>query len=166
MVGGMTGVGKTVSATLLMAQQMSKGGGVLWVDGKLDPDNMEMFFHLAKWLGRESDVRIIHPSNPALSNSYNFIAQGSPDQVASRILSTIPSTQTNAGSDYYKQAANQGLICVLGVIECLGLSYNCMDLAILLTHPKALLELDDMVNAHLQARPQAHSPAVAAFKLF
>ena len=166
MVGGMTGVGKTVSATLLMAQQMSKGGGVLWVDGKLDPDNMEMFFHLAKWLGRESDVRIIHPSNPALSNSYNFIAQGSPDQVASRILSTIPSTQTNAGSDYYKQAANQGLICVLGVIECLGLSYNCMDLAILLTHPKALLELDDMVNAHLQARPQAHSPAIAAFKLF
>jgi hypothetical protein len=166
MVGGMTGVGKTVSATLLMAQQMSMGGGVLWVDGKLDPDNMEMFFHLAKWLGRESDVRIIHPSNPALSNSYNFIAKGSPDQVASRILSTIPSTQTNAGSDYYKQAANQGLICVLGVIECLGLAYNCMDLAILLTHPKALLELDDMVNAHLQANPQAHSPSVASFKLF
>jgi len=166
MAAGMTGVGKTVSSTLLMAQQMSMGGGVLWVDGKLDPDNMRMFFHLAKWLGRESDVRIIHPSNPSLSNTYNFIAHGTPDQVASRILSTIPSTQTNAGSDYYKQAANQGLICLLGAIQWLGLSYNCMDLAILLTHPKALLELDQKINARLQTGASHHEPCIASFKLF
>ena len=166
LAAGMTGVGKTVSSTLLMAQQISMGGGVLWVDGKLDPENMEMFFHLAKWLGRESDVRIVNPANPKLSNTYNFIAQGSPDQVASRILSTLPSTQSNAGSDYYKQAANQGLICVIGAIQWLGLTYNCMDLAILLTHPKALLELDEKINACLHVRSHQHDPSIASFKLF
>ena len=166
MAAGMTGVGKTVSSTLLMAQQMSKGGGVLWVDGKLDPENMEMFFHLAKWLGREGDVRIIHPSDSSLSNTYNFIAHGTPDQVASRILSTIASTQNNAGSDYYKQAANQGLMCLLGAIQWLGLSYNCMDLAILLTHPKALLELDQMINARMHLTRSRHEPCIASFKLF
>jgi len=166
LAAGMTGVGKTVSSTLLMAQQMSMGGGVLWVDGKLDPDNMEMFFHLAKWLGRESDVRMVHPANPKLSNTYNFIAQGSPDQVASRILSTLPSTQSSAGSDYYKQAANQGLICVIGAIQWLEMAYNCMDLAILLTHPKALLELDEKINARLHVLPHERDPCIASFKLF
>jgi len=166
MAAGMTGVGKTVSSTLLMAQQMSMGGGVLWVDGKLDPENMQMFFHLAKWMGRESDVRIIHPANPSSSNTYNFIAHGTPEQVASRILSTIPATQTNAGSDYYKQAANQGLMCLLGAIQWLGLSYNCMDLAILLTHPRALLELDQKINAQLQKGASQHEPSIASFKLF
>jgi hypothetical protein len=162
LAAGMTGVGKTVSAVSLMMQQMSKGGGVLWIDGKLDPENMAMFFHMAKWLGRESDVRIINPADPALSNSYNFVLYGEPKEVASRILSTLPSTGLSAGSDYYKQAANQGLICILSALKALGLAYNCMDLAILLTHPQALRELDHRVNAC----SRFDDPRIASFKLF
>ena len=178
LAAGMTGVGKTVSAIALMMQQMSKGGGVLWVDGKLDPLNMEVFFHMAKWLGRESDVRIINPAQPALSNTYNFVLQGEPEEVASRILSTLPAAGLSAGADYYKQAANQGLICILGALKALGLAYNCMDLAILLTHPRALRELDHRVNAHLNtqlntqlstplhAAAPLDDPRLASFKLF
>ena len=170
LAAGMTGVGKTVSAIALMMQQMSKGGGVLWVDGKLDPLNMEVFFHMAKWLGRESDVRIINPANPKLSNTYNFVLQGEPEEVASRILSTLPAAGLSAGADFYKQAANQGLICILGALKALGLAYNCMDLAILLTHPRALRELDHRVNAHLNTQShdaaQLDDPRLASFKLF
>jgi hypothetical protein len=162
LAAGMTGVGKTVSAISLMMQQISKGGGVLWVDGKLDPQNMETFFHMAKWLGRESDVRIINPADPRLSNTYNFVLHGEPEEVASRILSTLPATGLSAGADYYKQAANQGLISVLGALKLSRLAYNCMDLAILLTHPKALRELDHRVSAWTPLK----DPRLAAFKLF
>lgn len=161
LIAGMTGVGKTVASNLLMIQQMAKGGGLLWVDGKLDPQNMTLFFQMAKWLGRESDVRIINPANPTLSNTYNFVLDGSADEVASRILTTFGASTSSAGADYYKQAANQGLICILAVLKWLDLSYNCMDLAILLSHSKALENLQSRVQAQGHLGPEA-----SAFLLF
>jgi hypothetical protein len=148
LIAGMTGVGKTVASNLLMAQQMAKGGGLLWVDGKLDPQNMTHFFHMAKWLGRESDVRIINPANPELSNTYNFVLHGSAQEVAARILTTLGASSSSPGADYYKQAANQGLVSILGVLKWLKVAYNCMDLAILLSHPKALEDLFKRVQVH------------------
>jgi intracellular multiplication protein IcmO len=161
LTGGMTGVGKTVSAQTFMAQQIAMGGGMLWLDGKLDPDNILMLYHLAKWLGREADFRVINPGDPAQSNSYNMLLYGEPDEVASRILSSIPSTEGNAGADYYKQAANQGLTILIGAIQAAGLAYNAMDLSILLTNDKAMLDLASQVRE----RAGTH-PAVAGFELF
>lgn len=142
LTGGMTGVGKTVSAITFMIQQVAMGGGVFWIDGKLDPDNILMLYHIAKWLGRESDFRVINPADPKNSNTYNFLLDGDADEVASRILSTVPSTEGNAGADYYKQAANQGLTSVIGAIKAIGHAYNSLDLSILLTSSKALLDLE------------------------
>ncbi len=161
LIAGMTGVGKTVASNLLMAQQMAKGGGLLWVDGKLDPHNMTFFYQLAKWTGRESDVRIINPAHPEKSNTYNFVLYGSADEVASRILTTFGAATSSAGADYYKQAANQGLICILAVLKWLNLSYNCMDLAILLSHPKALEDLNKRVQVQGNLGREA-----SAFALF
>jgi hypothetical protein len=154
MTGGMTGVGKTVSSILFMAQQIARGGGVLWIDGKLDPANILLFFHLAKWMGREADIRIINPGDPQKSNTYNFVLYGDADEVASRIMSTVPSTEGNAGADYYKQAANHGLTCLISTIKGLGMAYNCMDLAILLSNDKALLNLQKMVNSSPNLSPK------------
>lgn len=162
MTGGMTGVGKTVSAIMFMVQQIARGGGVLWVDGKLDPDNILMFYHIAKWMGRETDFRVINPADPQNSNSYNFVLYGDADEVASRILSTVPSTQSSAGADYYKQASNQGLISLISTIKAMGLAYNCMDLAILLTNAKAMMALDKMVETQA---PAGHK-SIALFRLF
>lgn len=43
---GMTGVGKTVLGMLLMYQQILRGGGLLFVDGKLDSDNLRTLWVL------------------------------------------------------------------------------------------------------------------------
>lgn len=161
LTGGMTGVGKTVSATTFMVQQIAAGGGLLWVDGKLDPDNILLLYHLSKWLGREVDFRVINPGNPKQSNTYNPLLFGSADEVASRILSTIPSTEGNAGADYYKQAANQGLTTLIAAIKATGLAYNAMDLSILLTNAKALQDLE----TKCEQRAPSH-PATRGFKLF
>lgn len=162
MVGGMTGIGKTVSSITMIAQQISRGGGVLWIDGKLDPENIQKLAHLTKWCGREGDLRIINPGDPKKSNSYNFVLDGDPDEVASRILSTIPSTEGSSGADYYKQAANHGLTCLVATLKGLGLAYNCMDLSILLSNDKALIDLDGMVDADASLNPKTRS----LFKLF
>lgn len=135
---------------------------MLWVDGKLDPDNILMLYHIAKWMGRETDFRVINPADPANSNTYNFVLYGTADEVSSRILSTIPSTQSSAGSDYYKQASNQGLNALISAIKATGMAYNCMDLAILLTNGKAMQALEKLVDSKV---PTGHR-AIPNFKLF
>lgn len=147
LIVGQSGVGKTVAGSLMLFQQIQRGGGLLFVDGKVDADNLKMIYQYAAWCGRAHDVLVINPGDPARSNSYNPALFGDPDEVASRILSTIPSTESNAGADFYKQASLQGLITLVGALQRAGLAYHVMDLAILLTNPYALGDLEKRVNA-------------------
>lgn len=139
---GQSGVGKTVLGRLLMYQQMQRGGGLLFVDGKMNSKDIESFYHLACMCNRQQDVIIINPGNPSLSNTYNPILYGDPDEVSARILSLIPSTESNAGADYYKQSANQGIATIVASLQALGLAYNMIDLCVLLMNPRALAELE------------------------
>ncbi len=147
LIVGQSGVGKTVAGSLMLFQQIQRGGGLLFVDGKIDADNVKMIYQYAAWCGRAHDVLVINPGDPAHSNSYNPILYGDPDEVASRILSTIPSTEANAGADFYKQASLQGLVTLIGALQRAGLAYHVMDLAILLTNAAALTDLEKRVNA-------------------
>lgn len=139
---GQTGVGKTVAGNLMLTQQIERGGGVVFVDGKLNMDDLMAVYRMASYYGRESDVLVVNPGDPRFSNTYNPILFGDPDEVAARILSLIPSTMDSAGADYYKQAANQGVMVIVAAIQRLGLAYNFMDLSILLMNPKALIDLE------------------------
>ena len=138
MIVGQSGVGKTVAASFLMFQQIQRGGGVIFIDGKMDSDNLEMLHKMCAWCGREHDLLVVNPGNPSMSNTYNPILYGSPDEVVSRILSLIPSTETDPGADHYKQAANQGLSTILYALRRAGFAYNFIDLVILLISPKAM----------------------------
>lgn len=138
---GMSGVGKTVAASLLMAQQIQRGGGVLFLDGKLDVDNIYSIYQQCVWAGRAQDFYVINPGDPSNSNTYNPIADGDPDEVASRILSMIPSTESNAGSDHYKQSAFEALVVIIGAIQKCGMKYDFYDLAVLMNSAKALEDL-------------------------
>ncbi len=139
---GQSGVGKTVAGSLLFMQQIERGGGAVLIDGKLNSADLLKVYQMASYFGREADVLVINPGVPSQSNTYNPILYGDPDEVAARILSLIPSTVDDAAVDYYKQAANQGLIVIVAAIKRLGLAYNFMDLSILLMNTKALEELE------------------------
>lgn len=138
---GQSGVGKTVAASLLMTQQIQRGGGLLFVDGKLDVDNIIAIYQQCVWAGRAQDFQVVNPGDPSLSNTYNPIADGDPDEVASRILSMIPSTESNAGSDHYKQSAFEALVVIIGAIQKCGMKYDFYDLAVLMNSAKALEDL-------------------------
>jgi len=152
---GMTGSGKSVLGQSIMYQQINKGGGLLFVDGKLDADNISMLWKFARAAGRGGDFKIINPGDPSNSNTYNPILDGDPDEVAARILSLIPSSENNPGADYYRQAANQGIVTLVSAIQQADLAYNMIDLSILLINATALEELQRRV---------AHSPRGANSK--
>lgn len=157
-IRGQSGVGKTVAASLMMFQQIQRGGGLLFMDGKIDADNLEMLYRMASWCGREHDLEVINAGDPSKSNTYNPILFGDPDEVAARIIGLIPSTESNAGADHYKQSGNQGITTLVAALQAAEIAYNFIDLTILLMSPKALNYLESLV-------PPQH-PAAWALKIF
>ena len=142
---GQSGVGKTVFGQLLMFQQMASGGGLVFVDGKLDSETLNEVYRMAAYHGREKDVLVINPGNPKFSNTYNPILYGDPDEVADRIVSLIPSTESDAGADHYKQSAKQGCTVLIAALQKTGLAYTFIDLAVLLQSPHDLMNLEEML---------------------
>lgn len=145
LVVGQSGVGKTVFAEWIMLQQMLRSGGLAMVDGKVDAGNLKKMDQMAAWTGRRADLGVINLGDPNRSNTYNSILYGDADEVTSRLLSLIPSSANNPGTDYYRQAANQGLTTLIGAIQASGKAYNFIDLSILLTNSKALSHLESIV---------------------
>lgn len=141
-IGGQSGVGKTVLGRLLMFQQIQRGGGLAFIDGKLMAEDIHTIYQYCCWCGREQDLLILNPGNPEMSNTYNPILRGDPDEVAARVLSLIPSTENNPGADHYKQSANQGISTLVAALQAAGLAYNFIDFSILLMNHKAIEELE------------------------
>src|SRR3989344_5826982 len=158
---GQSGVGKTVLGKLLMFQQIQRGGGLAFIDGKLAGDDIETIYQYCCWAGREQDLLILNPGTPSMSNTYNPILRGDPDEVASRILSIIPSTENNPGADHYKQSANHGITPIVAALQAAGLAYNFIDFTILLMNHKAIQELETRLK-----KTQPHNPATKNLSLF
>lgn len=149
---GQSGVGKTVLGRLLLFQQILRGGGLLFIDGKMNIEELETIYRYCKWAGREKDLLVINPGDPSMSNTYNPIMEGDPDEIAARILSLIPDTSASPGADHYRQAANQGLVTIVAALKAAGLAFNFIDLTILLINQKAMLDLERRVPAGHPAR--------------
>ncbi len=150
---GQSGMGKTVLGEWLMFQQIVSGGGMIWIDGKVDGDNIEKLNAMCAYAGRRHQLKVINPGDTSKSNTYNPILFGSPDEVASRILSLVPASEGNAGTDYYRQAANQGVTTIVGAAQaCNRPAYSFLDLSILLQNDKALDYLMDLMPPSGDAR--------------
>ncbi|MGR0140739.1 conjugal transfer protein TraG, partial [Pseudomonas sp. RSP] len=158
---GQSGVGKTVLGKLLMFQQIQRGGGLTFIDGKMNAEDIQTIYQYCCWAGREQDLLILNPGNPDMSNTYNPILRGDPDEVAARILSIIPSTENNPGAGHYKQSANQGIATLVAAFQAAGLAYNFIDFTILLMNHKAIEELETRLK-----KSQPHNPATKNLSLF
>lgn len=154
MIVGQSGVGKTVMGSWIMAQQIQRGGALMWVDGKLDPDNIDMLWRMCAWAGRTDDLRIISPDEPERSNTYNPILYGDAYEVASRCMALIPSAENNPGADYYRQEANQALMTILEAIHARRLAYSFADVSVLLSNDRAMMDLLANLPAGSAARTE------------
>lgn len=138
MIVGKSGVGKTVMGSWLMMQQIAAGGGLLWIDGKLDPGNIEMLHHMCRWAGRADDLLVVNPGTPTGSNSYNPLLDGDADEVASRAGALLPEAAGNAGAAHYRSGAIGAVRTLLNATRTAGYAVTFDDLRILLTRPSAL----------------------------
>jgi hypothetical protein len=158
---GQSGVGKTVAGSLLMFQHIQKGGGLLFIDGKIDAGNIEQLYHFASYCGRAHDLYVINTDDPENSNTYNPLLFGDPDEKADALLQQIPSTESNPGSDFYKQEAKVGLTVLFRALQTAGLAYNMIDLTVLLMSAEALLDLERKL-----ATKAPNSDALKEYALF
>lgn len=138
-IAGQSGTGKSVFLfDNVMFQQILRGGGVLCIDGKIDSGNLHMIRTMLAYAGRLDDLIVIDTGSPDNSNTYNPVLIGDPDEVASRLVSMIPSSENSPGTDYYRSETTQGLTILISAIQATGMAYNLMDLAICLFNATAL----------------------------
>jgi len=160
MIVGQSGVGKTVMGEWLMFQQIARGGGLLWIDGKLDPDNLAKLHQMCAWCGRADDLLVVNPGDPSMSNTYNPLLDGDADEIASRCVSLIPTAESNAGADYYRQSATIAINTLVTAIRTAGYAFDFADLRALLTRPNALKWLG------AELKRQGHDDEAVQFDLF
>lgn len=147
LVVGKAGAGKRRLREWVSFQQIAHGGGLLYVDHCGDSDVRDRLVAMCRRAGREDDLLVIDPNSPERSVTYNPILHGGPEEIASRILSTIPPMEPNVGADFYRQVCLQGLTTLIGALQRAGLAYNATDLAALLVDQAALTDLENNVNA-------------------
>lgn len=163
LIVGQSGVGKTVLGSLMMRQQIEAGGGLLFMDGKMNRDDLQSMYEMCAACGREHDLLVINPGDPTLSNTYNPILYGDADEIASRILSLIPSAETSPGADHFRQSALQAVTTIVRAIQSTGLAFNFLDMNILLTNSKAMGHLQNIMCSEIDSEREA---AIKDFKLF
>lgn len=149
---GASGVGKTTLGIFMLWQQMNLGGGFIMVDAKVDVDTKDNLGYLAKTVGRERELLILNIDDPENSNTYNPLLNGDADEVATRILNLIPSTESNAGSDHYKQSANHALTAIIGGLKAARLRYHFADLVAVFQSSAAMQDLVDKVPIKSEER--------------
>lgn len=148
---GQSGVGKTVLGMNLLWQQTARGGGWLFIDAKLDKDVRDQLAYMTRIFGREDEFYVMNVDDPDNSNTYNPLLNGDPDEIASRLLNLLPSSDNNPGSDFYKQQANYALTVLVGALQAAGKRYTFMDLAIMLQSAAAIGKVETLVPLDSQA---------------
>ena len=135
---GQSGVGKTTLGEFILFQQIQRGGGFIFIDAKLDGDTRDKLAHMLTLAGRPDDFYLLNVDDPLNSHTYNPILEGDADEVASRLLNLLPSSENSPGSDHYRQQAMYALTVLTGALKSAKRRYNFSDLAILLQSDRAL----------------------------
>ncbi len=149
---GQSGVGKTTLIEYLLWQQTVRGGGWLFIDAKIDRDTRDHLAYMARCNGRSNDLYILDISSPDESHTMNPLLSGDPDEVASRLMNLIPSSENNPGSDFYRQSANHALTVIVAALQKANKLYHFGDLSILMQSTKALEELERITPPSAERR--------------
>ncbi|WP_018234280.1 type IV secretory system conjugative DNA transfer family protein [Thioalkalivibrio thiocyanodenitrificans] len=142
---GQSGVGKTTLGEYMLWSQAARGGGFIFIDAKLDVETRDKLAYMMKLLGREEDLFILNVDEPHNSNTYNPILSGDADEVSSRLLNLLPSSENNIGADFYKQQANQALTVITAALKKAGCRYHFGDLSIIMQSARAIESLERMI---------------------
>lgn len=153
LVGG-SGVGKTTLGLWVLYQSMVKGGGWIFIDAKIDADTRDALGYMARAVGREDELYVLNVDDPDNSNTYNPLLEGDADEVASRLLNLLPSSEDNPGADFYRQSVNHALTVIIGALKVANIRYTFNDITIMMQSPQALDRVLRMIPEGTSERMQ------------
>lgn len=138
-------------------QWLSQGGGGLFIDTEGSSDTKNMVQAIGHLSSLQDRIKILDFVDPESSQSYNPAHNGTPSQIATRLLELVPVTnEPNPGCDYYRQAALYALTVIIAALqEALSTSLTVTPslLARALLEPEILVGLESVLP-HGPAREQ------------
>ena len=136
---GQSGVGKTTLSMYILSQQIARGGGWLFIDGKIDDDTLRQLAYLVKLHGREDEFYVLNVSDPANSNTYSPLMHGDADEKSSRLLNL---QEAIGNADHYLQSAGHAFRVVFDALDALDYCYTFEDFVTILNSSAALVRLE------------------------
>lgn len=151
MIMGSSGSGKTSLLNALAAQQMNRGGGMLFIDGKRDVENMAQFLKMAEAVNRLDDVRVLDPLNPEVSHNYNPLLASEVSQeagaIATKLHRLLPSVPESSPAKFYHDHAYSALLEMVRLFDRLGHASSFLDYRAVFEYPNETFAiLKDMIT--------------------
>jgi len=126
-VVGHHGSGKDACVENILWQQIRRGAGAMFIDGRHDGCTLEKIKRICNAAGRADDLLVINPDEPEMSHTYNPLLEGGVESVVSRIMSVCAGEGLD-GSGRSMSVDRAGLTYVIGTFKSLGLAYTFEDL--------------------------------------
>jgi len=138
LIVGSTGAGKTSLLLHLALQAIARGDGLLMIDAKADLGLLGELFRMATLVGRAADLRVIAPSLPEYSHTWNICEVGTETEITSKLILLQPFSEPGV---VFREAQHSVLLAVVGALQALGRPFHLGDVVACLLIPDSMYEL-------------------------
>jgi len=118
---GSTGFGKTVFMVNTMYQYLLRGTGAIFIDPKGDDETLKEFLAFADYLGLMDKVHFFSLAYPKISQVYNPISYGTPEEITETIINSC-----EIENEYYKKIQFVFLLNTIRILKSIHQTINLL----------------------------------------
>ena len=152
---GRSGCGKTSFLLGLLYQQIQRGGGYIFIDGKVSRKTIDQVYFLSKLAMRESLFRIFNPSDPMITHTYNPLIKAvqniDKSNVAETFIKLLDPIPEGSLAQHYQTLTLNLLHRVVKVFHTIGKAATIRDLLEVLSHMDVVYPIlaEEIKDAHM-----------------
>jgi TraM recognition site of TraD and TraG len=152
---GRSGCGKTSFLLGLLYQQVQRGGGYIFIDGKVSRTTIDQVYFLSKLAMRESLFRIFNPSDPLITHTYNPLIKAvqnvDKSNVAETLIKLLDPIPEGSLAQHYQTLTLNLLHRVVKVFHTIGKAATIRDLLEVLSHMDVVYPIlaEEIKDAHM-----------------
>ena len=152
---GRSGCGKTSFLLGLLYQQIQRGGGYIFIDGKVSRKTIDQVYFLSKLAMRESLFRIFNPSDPIITHTYNPLIKAvqniDKSNVAETFIKLLDPIPEGSLAQHYQTLTLNLLHRVVKVFQTIGKAATIRDLLEVLSHMDVVYPIlaEEIKDAHM-----------------
>jgi len=137
---GTTGAGKTAFLMSIAYQQIARGGGLIFIEGKSVSKTRDQFIYMVKQFGRLDSLRVFVPIEPQISHRYNPIDVDNLYKTTEKLMRLLPPVSESSEAKHYHDIIKNTLYLCLKVLKNTGKTYNYKDIYFMLEYPDVAME--------------------------